>query len=501
MLRPNNSLRKLFSHADRYRIVWFLGWAAIITNTVMVSFKLIFSAISKESLSLFALFIITLFVTMVFIKRRFKYAIQIFFIVIMCLMAAILYQLGDINTPATAIFLMVIIIMGLLEGARGAINSTIASFLAISIVQFTLHGGGSFSGETGAVWFSYSLTMVFAGFLVYAISELFEKNLTSLHKFSNIVTQTPLSVVVFSLDGKVDYVNKAFTKVTGFSYDEALTINAHDFINSVMSKDQATEFWNTLRAGKIWEGEIISHTKQGDHYFEKLIVKPLFDSNDTNRRFVAINENINDRKTAELTLQKAHSELQDKLSEILQLKNALQEQTMHDPLTGLYNRRFLTEVIERELHRAERKQTKLSLIILDIDHFKKVNDQFGHQVGDEALRLLSNFLLSNVRKMDLVCRYGGEEFVVVMPEASINDAKSRAEALRKGISDMIMRVENEEISITCSFGYCEYPTLAANVDQLLSRADIALYASKQAGRDRCTQWESHMNMRSLQLTH
>jgi diguanylate cyclase (GGDEF)-like protein len=169
----------------------------------------------------------------------------------------------------------------------------------------------------------------------------------------------------------------------------------------------------------------------------------------------------------------------------LRLRENLRNQSIRDPLTGLFNRRYLEETLEREIHRAVREQAPLSIIFLDIDHFKSFNDLYGHEAGDAVLRQLGAFLAAQVRYEDIACRYGGEEFVVVLPDASIGIAMQRAEGIRAGVRAMTVQVGGKTLKgITVSIGVSSIPEFEAVGEILLRAADAALYQAKAEGRDR-----------------
>lgn len=168
------------------------------------------------------------------------------------------------------------------------------------------------------------------------------------------------------------------------------------------------------------------------------------------------------------------------------LYGELEKLAITDGLTGLANHRTFQERLLREISRAERFGQELSLIILDIDHFKLVNDKYGHQVGDQVLRSVGNALQDQLRKMDFVARYGGEEFAVIMPQTRKNEAVHIAERLRESIAQGRYLKAEPNRSITISLGVAEYPTDATEPSTLVEKADRALYVSKEQGRDRVT---------------
>ena len=169
----------------------------------------------------------------------------------------------------------------------------------------------------------------------------------------------------------------------------------------------------------------------------------------------------------------------------LKLREELRAEAIHDPLTGLFNRRYLEETLPRELHRAQRAHSPLCVAMLDLDNFKRFNDTYGHDAGDSLLRELGRLLLGKLRKSDISCRYGGEEFVLVLPDSSAADAKQRMEQIRGQIKELkIPHGEQVLSAITVSAGVAQAEDPPPNPSQLLRAADTALYAAKNAGRDR-----------------
>ncbi len=172
------------------------------------------------------------------------------------------------------------------------------------------------------------------------------------------------------------------------------------------------------------------------------------------------------------------------------LRETLYIQSMHDALTGLYNRRYLGELLNRELHRMARKGTPLGIMMLDIDFFKNINDTFGHEAGDVYLRELGAFLKGQVRTEDFACRYGGEEFVIVLPETYPEVVIQRAESLRKQINEMEIQYQGHSLGRkTVSIGIAVFPDNGDTVDQVLQKADIALYRAKVQGRNQVALFE------------
>ena len=171
----------------------------------------------------------------------------------------------------------------------------------------------------------------------------------------------------------------------------------------------------------------------------------------------------------------------------IRLRGTLREQSSRDPLTGLFNRRYMEESLDREVRRAAREGYGLGLLMADLDNFKALNDAFGHAAGDEVLRRIGRFLGAAVRGEDIACRFGGEEFVVILPKASLDDTQRRAEALREGLKVPTFDEPGHLYpTATMSIGVAEYPQHGTSVEQLLLAADSAMYRAKAQGRDRVT---------------
>jgi len=197
-------------------------------------------------------------------------------------------------------------------------------------------------------------------------------------------------------------------------------------------------------------------------------------------------------------LQKANALLHTQLSEIQALENELREQAIRDPLTGLFNRRYLQVTLDREIARVHRASQPVGIIIMDIDRFKLINDSHGHKAGDLVLEALGELLKHNIRQEDIACRYGGEEFVVVMPGASLHTAHERAEIIRAKIDALQVGYDSWKLRITVSVGVAAYPQHGATGEDVLIRADRALYHAKQEGRNRVVVYQDTLRMPFIQ---
>lgn len=191
------------------------------------------------------------------------------------------------------------------------------------------------------------------------------------------------------------------------------------------------------------------------------------------------------RVRAMLRIKELQGELEEKNRELARL-------SISDGLTGLYNHRHIQEVVHEEFERAKRTREPLSVVMFDLDHFKRVNDTYGHQVGDRVLQEMARILRSTAREIDKLGRYGGEEFIAVLPDTGIDDAVTFAERVRERVERHPFDVgRGQPIHLTVSAGVATYPHPAVyNPKTLIHRADQALYAAKNAGRNRVMRFEN-----------
>jgi diguanylate cyclase (GGDEF)-like protein/PAS domain S-box-containing protein len=168
----------------------------------------------------------------------------------------------------------------------------------------------------------------------------------------------------------------------------------------------------------------------------------------------------------------------------LRLEESLRSQSIRDPLTGLFNRRYMEESLEREMRRAIRNRASVGIIMLDLDHFKSINDTHGHDGGDAMLRAVGAVLQRSIRAEDIACRYGGEEFTLILPDASLHEAAQRADYIRQAVKQLVVAHRRQNLpTITMSAGVATYPDHGPTADAVLRAADTALYQAKARGRD------------------
>jgi diguanylate cyclase (GGDEF)-like protein/PAS domain S-box-containing protein len=297
-----------------------------------------------------------------------------------------------------------------------------------------------------------------------------------LHKLSQAVEQSPVSIVITDTSGRIEYVNPRFVQLTGYALEEAIGENPRILKTEKTDAEIHRQLWETISAGKEWQGEFINRKKNGDLYYESALISPIIDSNGVITHYLAVKEDITERKLAE--------------EKILLLQAELREQAIRDPLTGLYNRRYLNEFMEHELARAARERYSVCFVMIDIDHFKKINDDFGHDAGDSILRKLANQLQSQARVVDIICRYGGEEFLAILPNVTAEIAYQITQRWRLYFMGSTLPLEYNRAKATISCGISEYPAHGTVGSELIILADKAMYQAKANGRNQVVVWQA-----------
>jgi diguanylate cyclase (GGDEF)-like protein/PAS domain S-box-containing protein len=282
-------------------------------------------------------------------------------------------------------------------------------------------------------------------------------------------------VIVFDEDHKVVDMNPGAERLLSLKFEQFLDKNntatkiIWDSFRDYLKKDENTHFECISPFNKkIWFNVSISPLQSRKGYF---------------LGWVAILEDITDRKETEEELQQANQRLEHQLSEICLLEDQLREQANRDFLTGVYNRGYLEESLAFEISRAERKGYPLSVIMIDVDNFKEINDTYGHKTGDEVIVALSKMLQNQTRDGDCVSRFGGDEFALVMPDMNCEQAFERAELWRNECKQSIQIHINKGTMVTISIGIAVFPKNGKTIDTLLGKADQALYQAKQSGKD------------------
>ena len=294
-------------------------------------------------------------------------------------------------------------------------------------------------------------------------------------KFRSLVDQSMVGITIVEA-GRFSYANAKFAEIFGYEPDEVLRLSPRDIVTA----DDWPIVNENMRKRLSGEAERVAYVFRGVRKDGNLV--------DIEVHGAVVRPN---GKLLLLTLFMDVTERTRFEIELKALSAQLREQAMHDPLTGLFNRRYLEETLERELARAARLQQPVSLIMGDLDYFKTVNDRYGHLAGDEVLRVFGKLLQHNARDSDIFCRYGGEEFLLVLPGLSIENAGERAEQLRAILASLPIGVGPTVIQVTASFGVAAYPQHGCSANQLIAAADEALYAAKENGRNQVKTYVVH----------
>ncbi len=273
-------------------------------------------------------------------------------------------------------------------------------------------------------------------------------------------------VSMTDLDGNITYANDLFCAISGFSREELLGANHRIIKSNHHPNSFYAELWSTITAGRVWRGEVRNCRKNGEHYWVYSTIVPLKDARGHPSQFISIRTDITERKRAEEALEAANAELR--------------RLATTDRLTGAWNRRHFEDQVTLEIERVQRYGKPLTLILFDIDHFKAINDRFGHLVGDQVLMELVRRLSPNLRALDVLARWGGEEFAVLAPHCPVDGGRQLAEKLRELVA---AEPFTDVGQVTASFGVAELH-LEESFDDWLKRVDDALYAAKATGRDR-----------------
>ena len=288
---------------------------------------------------------------------------------------------------------------------------------------------------------------------------------TSLRSYKVALDHAPTAIMITDTEGHIEYVNEAFLAYSGYSREELLGQTPRLLRSGRTRGEVYSDLWQTLSAGSNWRGELINRRKSGREYWEQMAISPLRDEFGAISHFIAVREDVTERKCQEEDLRRLAS---------------------IDPLTGVGNRRHLMERAGREWQRATRFGQPLALLMLDIDRFKRINDVHGHATGDRAICLVAKTCVEAVREIDIVGRYGGEEFVLLLPGTGLEGAREVAERLRARIAALAIELDEDgapPLVLTASIGFAALG-LDDTLEHLLASADAALYRAKGAGRNR-----------------
>ncbi len=295
-----------------------------------------------------------------------------------------------------------------------------------------------------------------------------------LHKVTTAVEQSANSVAIISPEGIIEYVNPKFIRTTGYSLEEIIGKPSRVLTPGLLPDDRYAEMWKTIRSGNEWCGEVHNRTKDGRQYWELCSIAPIKDESGAITNYVAIKEDISERK---------------------QYEERLYFQANYDLLTGLPNRHYFQKYLEQQLELANRESRLLTLMVLDIDNLKYVNDTFGHDFGDDLIKKIARRLEAVCADNCLVSRFVGDEFTVILPlSADSDDARRRVGQICSGMNN-VFTVRDTEIISTASIGVAIHPEDGACVESLLKNGEAAMYQAKKEGKNSVCFYTHELNSR------
>lgn len=285
-------------------------------------------------------------------------------------------------------------------------------------------------------------------------------------KLSLAVEQSPSSIVITDIYAMIEYVNAAFLANSGYTQEEVIGKNPRILQSGNTPREVFTDMWQTLTRGEVWKGEMENRRKDGVLFTEYVVVAPLRQPDGRTSHYVAIKENVTKSK---------------------QDKEVINTLAYYDVLTGLPNRRFLLERLQHAVIAYSRNRREAALILIDIDHFNRVNDAYGHDAGDQLLRQMALRLKACLRESDTIARPGGDEFLILLENLSdqIHEAAAQAKSVCETILKRIVSphfIDEAELNSTVSIGITLFSG-SSDADDVLRRADLAMYQAKSAGRN------------------
>tara|TARA_R110000787_G_scaffold242021_1_gene348159 strand:+ start:2825 stop:6550 length:3726 start_codon:yes stop_codon:yes gene_type:complete len=288
-----------------------------------------------------------------------------------------------------------------------------------------------------------------------------KENEASLKKLSQAVEQSPSSVLITDVAARIEYVNETFLNQTGYTIEEVIGQNPRLLQSGKTLSNDYREMWSALKQGKAWRGEFYNKRKDGSEYVVSLMISPVRNDDGEIINYLAIEDDITEKKQDEERI------------------NYLAH---HDQLTGLPNRVLLNDHFQFALNSAERNHEQLAVMFLDLDNFKTINDALGHSIGDKLLIELSQRLKSILRNDDLIGRFGGDEFIIVLPKTEGNGAGVLAQKLIEIIGEPFY-IGPYKLTCSSSIGIAIFPEDGAEVDILSKNADAAMYKVKQLSKN------------------
>ncbi|MDX1588776.1 MAG: diguanylate cyclase [Oleiphilaceae bacterium] len=297
-------------------------------------------------------------------------------------------------------------------------------------------------------------------------------------RLANVLEDTDEIIFLTDPLGRVNWANSAFTRVTGYPLAQIMGRKPGSLLQGPDTDPETVACMrHRLDRREPFTTEILNYRKDGAGYWVRISCQPDFGANDELLGFAAIQTDITAEKEVRLDLQR-------EVESRKKLEYQLRYLARHDELSGMPNRRYFMQRGDTELNRARRYHNPVSLVLVDLDHFKRINDQHGHKAGDEVIQAFAALCQKTLREQDMAARIGGEEFVLLLPETGLDGARTLAERLREELAGTAIRAAGADIPVTASMGVVEALPETEALGSLLARADRALYRAKGEGRNR-----------------
>ncbi len=281
---------------------------------------------------------------------------------------------------------------------------------------------------------------------------------------------SPFPILITDRRGIIEYVNPMFSQVTGYALDELKGKTPRILKSNQTPLSTHQNLWSTILSGGVWSGEICNRKKNGEEFWESIAIRSIKDEMGEITHFVSVWHDVTRRKE------------QDNENQ-LEKKN-LEKQSRTDDLTGLFNRRHIFAELEKEVHRAVRYKRDLSGMMIDLDNFKQINDQYGHAIGDRVLYSFARMLEKSVRTMDVLGRYGGDEFLIILPETGLSSARVIAERIQSVSSNYQKQVLWEFENISVSIGLVALDeSCRGDKNLFFEKIDNVLLLAKRTGKN------------------
>jgi len=283
------------------------------------------------------------------------------------------------------------------------------------------------------------------------------KNETAMRLASTVVNASPGGILVTDANKRIISVNPAFTRITGYTLEDVIDKNPRLLSSGQQDKEFYRVMWMEINRTGRWEGELMNRRKDGRLLPELLSISRVLDKNGNVAHYVGMFLDISERREAEMRIQHlAH----------------------HDYLTDLPNRSLLVERATNALALAHRHKRRMAILFIDLDRFKPINDEYGHDAGDTVLKTIAKRLLQMVRESDTVCRQGGDEFVILIPEFADTESLERLAIKLRDEIQKPCTIKNYQLSVSASIGIATYPENGDTVDDIIQSADTAMYRAK-----------------------